>query len=78
MSNIDTIARLGEAISKTTFPKLVDEVDLSDTDSKYNNIINHFKSAIESKILRTKLTRDGSTAISIPSLCPLIMTSTEY
>ena len=29
MSRIDTIARLGDQISHTTFPKLVDEADLN-------------------------------------------------
>jgi hypothetical protein len=30
ISHIDTIARFGETVSKTTFPKLVDDVDLTD------------------------------------------------
>ena len=51
ISNIDTIARLGEAIGKTTFPKLVDEVAFSET---LKFMINQLKSAIENRILRSK------------------------
>jgi hypothetical protein len=73
ISNIDTIARLGEEIDKTTFPKLVDEVDLND--DKYRTIINQIKSAITSKILRSKFRPHGSSASDIPALSPLILTS---
>jgi hypothetical protein len=73
ISNIDTIARLGEEIGKTTFPKLVDEVDLND--DKYRTLINQIKSAISSKILRSKFRPNGSSAVDIPALSPLILTS---
>ena len=73
ISNIDTIARLGEEIGKTTFPKLVDEVDLND--EKYRTLINQIKSAISSKILRSKFRPNGSSATDIPALSPLILTS---
>lgn len=73
ISNIDTIARLGEAIGKTTFPKLVDEVAFGET---LKFMINQLKSAIENKILRTKfMSSKSGTATDIPSLSPLIMTS---
>jgi hypothetical protein len=73
ISNIDTIARLGEEIGKTTFPKLVDEVDLND--EKYRTLINQIKSAISSKILRSKFRPNGISATDIPALSPLILTS---
>jgi hypothetical protein len=73
ISNIDTIARLGEEIDKTTFPKLVDEVDLND--ERYRTLINQIKSAITSKILRSKFRHHGSSASDIPALSPLILTS---
>jgi hypothetical protein len=73
ISNIDTIARLGEEIGKTTFPKLIDEVDLND--DRYRTLINQMKSAISSKILRSKFRPNGSSAIDIPALSPLILTS---
>ena len=73
ISNIDTIARLGEEIGKTTFPKLVDEVDLND--EKYRTLINQMKSAISSKILRSKFRPNGISATDIPALSPLILTS---
>ena len=47
-SRIDTVARLGDAVSHTTFPKLVDEVDLSNP--MYGVVINAIKSCIKSTI----------------------------
>lgn len=75
ISNIDTIARLGDTIGKSTFPKLVDEVNLSGSDNtKY--LINQFKSAIDHKILRSKFQTNRSLgATDIPALSPLILTS---
>ncbi len=73
-SSIDTIARLGETVSHTTFPKLVDEVDLNDQDKKW--LLNCLKIAIESKIARTKfMSNMAPEATAIPSLSPLIFTS---
>jgi hypothetical protein len=73
ISNIDTMARLGEEIGKATFPKLIDEVDLND--DKYRTLINQIKSAISSKILRSKFRPNGSSATDIPALSSLILTS---
>lgn len=72
--SIDTVARLGDTISKSTFPKLVDEVDLTSVYMK--DIINYMKTAIESKIFRTKFinSRDRI-GIRILSLTPLLLTS---
>ena len=67
------MARLGEEISKTTFPKLVDEVDLNE--ERYRTLINQIKSAISSKIIRSKLRPNSSYASDIPALSSLILTS---
>ena len=52
ISRIDTIARLGDVVSHTTFPKLVDEVDLNGQDKTW--LVNALKSCIESRIARSK------------------------
>jgi hypothetical protein len=74
MSRIDTIARLGDVVSHTTFPKLVDEVDLNGIDKAW--LINAIKTAIESRIVRSKfMTNRSSISNAIPALSPLILTS---
>lgn len=73
-SRIDTPARLGEAVSKSTFPILVDEVNLSDEKNSW--LINALKITIESRISRTKFaTSKASSPTDIPSLSCLILTS---
>ena len=42
ISRIDTIARLGDILSHSTFPKLVDEVDLNGLDKVW--LVNSIKS----------------------------------
>jgi hypothetical protein len=72
--SIDTVARLGDTISKSTFPKLVDEVDLSSIYMK--DIINYMKTAIESKIFRTKfINSKDRIGTRILALTPLLLTS---
>ena len=74
ISRIDTIARLGDILSHTTFPKLVDEADLNGPDKVW--LINAIKSAIEGKVARSKFMSNRSSASSaIPALSPLILTS---
>ncbi len=74
ISRIDTIARLGDILSHTTFPKLVDEADLNPKERYW--LVNAIKSAIEGKIARSKfLTNRSSTSTAIPALSPLILTS---
>ena len=61
-------------MSHTTFPKLVDEVDLNDQNKNW--LVSCLKIAIESKIARTKfMSNRASEASAIPSLSPLIITS---
>lgn len=72
--SIDSIARLGDLISTTTFPKMVNEVDLTSDQMRY--IVEHMKTAIDSIILRDKFTNSKNrSTTSIPELCPLFLTS---
>jgi hypothetical protein len=74
ISRIDTIARLGDILSHTSFPKLVDEADLNGPEKAW--LVNSLKSAIEGKIARSKfLSNRSTTSTSIPALSPLILTS---
>lgn len=74
ISRIDTIARLGDVVSHTTFPKLVDEADLNGIDKVW--LINCLKSAIEGKVARSKFMSNRSSKSSpIPALSPLVFTS---
>jgi hypothetical protein len=74
INRIDTIARLGDILSHTTFPKLVDEVDLNSKEREW--LVNALKSAIEGKVARSKFRNNrSSTSTPIPALSPLILTS---
>jgi hypothetical protein len=74
IGRIDTIARFGDILSHTTFPKLVDEADLNGIDKGW--LINAIKSAIESRVARSKfMTNRSSSSSAIPALSPLILTS---
>jgi hypothetical protein len=73
-SRIDTPARLGDAVSHSTFPILIDEMDLCDPRNAW--LINLLKSIIESRLARTKFPHSkASNPIDIPSLSCLILTS---
>lgn len=74
IGNIDTIARLGSVIEDTTFPKLVDEVDLNG--DRMTFLVNNIKSAIDHQIFRSKYPNSqASTTEEKPSMSPLIFTS---
>jgi hypothetical protein len=73
-SRFDTAARIGEAVSRSTYPILVDEVNLSD--ERNAHLVNLLKSIIESIVARTKFASSkASSVIDIPSLSSLILTS---
>ena len=76
MQHVDTLARLGETISKTTFPKLVDEMELIDkqTGRELTNLTGAIKSAIDQPVARKVLDRNRNEDL-IPALSALIMTS---
>jgi hypothetical protein len=74
LSRIDSPARLGDAVSHTTFPKLVDEVDLNSLDKGW--LVEAMKSAIESRVVRSKfMSNRSSIASAIPALSSLVLTS---
>lgn len=70
MGHVDTIARLGETLGKTTFPILVDEMDYNDD----RRLVNNVKMAIANTILRIVLDRYRRKE-TIPALCSLVFTS---
>jgi len=72
-SRINSEARLGNAISKSTFPILVNEVDL--TNEKNRWLVDALKSVVEDWIARTKYTANRTSTEDIPSLTCLIFTS---
>src|SRR5437867_7140070 len=67
-SRFDTEARIGEALRHTTFPILVDEMNLSDPKMRW--LVDILKSIVESLITRSKFpnSKAGGT-IDIPALC---------
>ncbi len=75
-SSIDTVAKLGNTLSKSTYPTLINEGgSLSENQfGKYTNIIETIKTSVESKIARGKFI-SYNTYSEIPALSPLILTS---
>jgi hypothetical protein len=69
MNHIDRIARFGDTISITTFPKIINEVDLTDRP----DIVNHIVTAIDAIKFRKTLDRNR-VAESSPGLTPLFLT----
>jgi DNA-directed RNA polymerase subunit RPC12/RpoP len=72
-ANIDTVARLGQVLSTSTFPVVINEPGnaLSKED-----IIEMIKNAIEKTVSRGKFYKGSY--IEIPALAPLIFTSNKY
>jgi hypothetical protein len=76
-SSIDTMPKLGQILSQTTYPVLINEVGVLSTNNsfgKYNSIIEMMKSSITGITARSKFVF-YSTYTDIPALCPLILTS---
>jgi hypothetical protein len=76
MKQVDTLARMGDTISRTTFPIIADEMELVDKRSgKVNSVITAaIKTAVDQPILRKVLDQNRNSE-HIPALSPLIMTS---
>jgi len=75
INDIDTPARLGSAMSDTTFPKLVDEVTLS-TQDQTRYVLRDLKIAIDHINVRSKFPHGRSSrAIPIPALSPFAINS---
>ena len=76
-SSIDTPPKLGQVLSQTTYPILINEVGVLSTNNifgKYNSLIEMMKSSITGITARSKFV-SYSTYTDIPALCPLILTS---
>jgi hypothetical protein len=76
-SSIDTPPKLGQIISQTTYPILINEVGVLSTNNnfgKYTGIIEMIKSSITGTTARSKFV-SYSNYTDIPALCPLILTS---
>jgi hypothetical protein len=73
LSRFDTVARVGQALGHSTFPILVDEMNLNDP--RMHWLIELLKSIVENQISRSKFPRSGaSNTIDIPALCLPILT----
>jgi hypothetical protein len=69
MKYIDTLARFGDTISDTTFPKIINEVDLTDRPDIVNNIVTAVDAVKFRKVLdRNRIVED------CPGLTPLFLT----
>lgn len=71
--NIDSVARFGNAISKTTYPVLVNEVGALASD-KYYYLVEMIKHSVESQSVRGKFV-EGRYYTEIPALSAMILTS---
>lgn len=71
-NNIDSVARFGNAISKSTYPVLVNEVGALPNE-RYYFIVEMIKHAVENQTSRGKFV-DGSYN-NIPALSPFILTA---
>jgi len=74
-TNVDTVAKLGEALSKSTFSLVINESGaLSDDFKYYKNLTEMIKTAIEGPIARSKFLHK-TIYTEIPSFCACILTS---
>lgn len=75
-TNVDTNAKLGEALSKSTYPLLINETGSLSEESKFTNksLIEMIKTAIEGPIARSKFLHK-TIYTEIPSFCACIFTS---
>jgi hypothetical protein len=69
MKHIDSLARFGDTISDTTFPKIINEVDLT----QRPDIVNHIVTAVDATKFRKILDRNRNPECS-PGLTPLFLT----
>ena len=76
MKHVDTLPRMGDTISRTTFPIIADEMELVDKRTgKVNSVITAaIKTAVDQPILRKVLDHNRNSE-HIPALSALIMTS---
>jgi Bifunctional DNA primase/polymerase, N-terminal len=76
MKHVDTLPRMGDTISRTTFPIIADEMELVDKRTgKVNSVITAaIKTAVDQPILRKVLDHNRNSE-HVPALSALIMTS---
>jgi hypothetical protein len=77
-TSANTEARLGHILSLTTYPQILDEVDISLGDRWHTNLVNMLKASIIQKISRT-IQNKSRNMPSIPyyALSPLILISND-
>ena len=75
-TNVDTVAKLGEALSKSTYPLVINEAGFLSDESRHTNknLIEMIKTAIEGTIARSKFVHK-IIYTEIPSFCACIFTS---
>jgi hypothetical protein len=71
-TNIDTVPKFGEVLSKSTYPIIVNEVGALN-DDKHRPLVEMFKNDIETQTARSKFIHK-TTYTEIPSLCACILT----
>ena len=72
MNHIDTVARFGDTIHGTTFPKIIDELDLTERPDIVKNIV----TAVDVVRFRKTLDKNRITEYSI-GMTPLLLTGNE-
>jgi hypothetical protein len=72
-TSLDTVAKFGEVLSKSTYPITVNEVGALN-DDKHRSLVEMFKNAIETQTARSKFVHKISYT-EIPALCACILTS---
>ena len=70
----DTKARLGEALSKSTYPIVINEVAQLNDENRYREMIEMIKTAVTDTIARKKFV-NKTIYTDIPSFSPCILTS---
>jgi hypothetical protein len=72
-TSLDTVAKFGEVLSKSTYPISVNEVGALN-DDRHRPLVEMFKNAIETQTARSKFIRKIN-YIEIPALCACMLTS---
>ena len=70
---VDTKARLGEALSKSTYPIVINEVAQLNDENRNRDMVEMFKTAITDTIARKKFV-NKTIYTEIPSFSPCILT----
>ena len=71
---VDTKARLGEALSKSTYPIVINEVAQLNDENRYRDMVEMIKTAVTDTIARKKFV-NKTIYTDIPSFSPCILPS---